>query len=128
MRFEGVGNATMRDHRSVWGPNEPPDPAPASPRHPTRGQNEGFSFFDLVFKTSPHTAVMPRACVAHAGHPVRHGLPASLRAKRSNPSRHVRNAWIASSQVLLAMTVYPDTPSRTRGALRPSFARNLSPF
>jgi hypothetical protein len=30
--------------------------------------------------------------------------PPSLRAQRSNPSRHGKKVWIASSQALLAMT------------------------
>src|ERR1700687_4174764 len=55
-------------------------------------------------------------------------LEPSLRAKRSNPFLHVKKEWIASSQELLAMTVvHPDTASRSRGTLRPSFAGNLRP-
>jgi hypothetical protein len=42
--------------------------------------------------------------------------------KRSNPSRGVKKEWIASSQVLLAMTSNPDTTPHSRGARRPRFA------
>src|SRR5882724_6281364 len=53
-------------------------------------------------------------------------LEPSLRAKRSNPFLHVKKEWIASSQELLAMTVvHPDTASRSRGTMRPSFASNF---
>ena len=73
---------------------------------------------------------------AKAGDPVRRGFSVlssasleywvarrpkpSLRAKRSNPSHHAKKEWIASSQVLLAMTA--DTVSRSRGTMRPRFA------
>src|SRR5260221_2675038 len=54
--------------------------------------------------------------------------PSSLRAQRSNPFLRIKKEWIASSQALLAMTVnHPDTYSRSRGALRPSLARNFHP-
>jgi len=49
----------------------------------------------------------------------------SLRAQRSNPCHGVADRWIASSQVLLAMTV--DAVSHSRGTKRPSFAGNSSP-
>jgi hypothetical protein len=45
----------------------------------------------------------------------------SLRAKRSNPSHRTKKEWIASSQVLLAMTLIDRSP-RSRGAIRPRFA------
>src|SRR5205809_438017 len=38
--------------------------------------------------------------------------PPSLRAKRSNPSRRIKEEWIASSQELLAMTINRKTPHR----------------
>ena len=53
----------------------------------------------------------------------------SLRAKRSNPSSR-KESWIASSQGLLAMTLpqFPKQTPRSRGAMRPSFARIVSPL
>ncbi|MGB8402433.1 MAG: hypothetical protein WCE35_26955 [Bradyrhizobium sp.] len=46
--------------------------------------------------------------------------------QRSNPSRRAKKEWIASSQVLLAMTA--DEKPRSRGAMRPRFAENFRPF
>src|SRR4029078_8850667 len=50
---------------------------------------------------------------------LRRALNPSLRAKRSNPCRPTKKEWIASSQVLLAMTADPS--SRSRGAIAPEF-------
>ena len=50
----------------------------------------------------------------------------SLRAKRSNPSRRIKKEWIASSQVLLAMTMSADTTPHPRGAKRPGCAKKPS--
>src|ERR1700722_16963052 len=38
-----------------------------------------------------------------------------------------KKSWIASSLSLLAMTANTDTPSRSRGAVRPRFAKNVRP-
>src|SRR6266702_2713609 len=49
--------------------------------------------------------------------------PRHCERERSNPSGCVKKEWIASSQVLLAMTA--DTVSRSRGTMRPSLASNF---
>ena len=47
-----------------------------------------------------------------------------MRAKRSNPSRRAKKEWIASSQVLLAMTLIDKTP-RSRGVDSPEVCLNF---